>query len=80
MKKVMVLIIAVATVFTLAGCGKDKKTSKKNDGVEEIRIQEIRVDNLVVEEIQVEEIKTERITTENISCEMVKLTGFGKDK
>ena len=29
MKKVMVLIIAVAMVFTLAGCGKDKKTSKK---------------------------------------------------
>lgn len=79
MKKVMVLIIAVAMVFTLAGCGKDKKSSKKNDGVEEIRIQEIRVENLVVEEIQVEEIKAERINTENISCEMVKLKGFGKD-
>lgn len=61
MKKMMILAGILAAATLLAGCGEDKKETKKASGVEEIRIEEINVEEIQVEEIQVESIETERI-------------------
>ena len=77
MKKAMVLVIAVAIVFTLSGCGKDKKSSKV-EYVDEIHVENLIVEEIEVEEIKVEDIKAEHIYTEELSSEMIALKEFPK--
>lgn len=62
MKKVLVILAGIMAIMVMTGCGEDTtKETKKNSGVEEIRIEEIRVEEIQIEEIQVESIETERI-------------------
>ena len=61
MKKIIIVLAGIMAATLLAGCGEDKKETKKASGVEEIRIEEINVEEIQVEEIQVESIETERI-------------------
>jgi hypothetical protein len=61
MKKVLVILAGIMAATLLAGCGEDKKETKKASGVEEISIEEIKVEDIQVENILVEEIQTERI-------------------